>query len=157
FTADLRVLRRASGVLLRRQGVSCGQGGPVSPRTPSGSTPPVESPPARAPPDESGAPAATPRDEQGAAGAAGGAPARRDPLPVRAGGVRAAARARRTRGPDAHAEEPAAQVLLRRARLRAVRGDHAPPRVLPHARRDLDPRARRGRDRGARAAARDRR
>src|SRR5690606_20542281 len=36
-------------------------------------------------------------------------------------------------GPDASAEGAAEQALLRRARLGALRGDHAAPGVLPHS------------------------
>ena len=50
--------------------------------------------------------------------------------------------------PRAPAEGAAAQVLLRRARLRAVRPDHLAARVLPHARRALDPQPPRARHRG---------
>ena len=48
---------------------------------------------------------------------------------------------RRAGRPDRDAEDPAAQVLLRRARQRAVRRDHPAARVLPDPGRDLDPAA----------------
>ena len=53
----------------------------------------------------------------------------------------------RPRGPLVPVQGDAAEVLLRRARLGAVRGDHRAARVLPDPGRALDPRPRRRRDR----------
>ena len=60
------------------------------------------------------------------------------------------ARARRDRRPVAPEEEPPLPLLLRRARQRAVRGDHAPSRVLSDPRRDRHPRGQCARDRAGR-------
>ena len=66
---------------------------------------------------------------------------RRDPDRVVAlGGRRALARQRRARRPDAAVQGAAAQALLRRARLGAVRADLRAARVLPDAHRARDPR-----------------
>ena len=64
------------------------------------------------------------------------------------------ARRRRPRRPDALAQGAAAEVLLRRARLGAVRPDHDAARVLPDALRAPDPQPPRARDRRARPTPR---
>ena len=61
----------------------------------------------------------------------------------------ARARSRRARRPRRHAEDAAAEVVLRRPRQRAVRRDHPAARVLPHPHRALDPRRARARRRRA--------
>ncbi|CAA9239469.1 MAG: L-histidine N(alpha)-methyltransferase, partial [uncultured Corynebacteriales bacterium] len=60
------------------------------------------------------------------------------PPPARLPGRRAAGR--RVRRVDREPEEPAAQVVLRRARQHPVRADHPAGGVLPHPRRAGDPR-----------------
>ena len=52
-------------------------------------------------------------------------------------------------GSRCHAEDAAAEVVLRRPRLRAVRRDHPAARVLPDPHRAVDPRRARGRRRRA--------
>ena len=54
---------------------------------------------------------------------------------------------RRPPGPDPHAQDPAAEVVLRRPRQRPVRADHRTARVLPDPRRAGDPDRPRRRDR----------
>ena len=56
---------------------------------------------------------------------------------------------RRPPGPHVDAERAAAEVVLRRARLDALRGDHEAARVLPHRARAHHPRRARGRRRAA--------
>ena len=62
---------------------------------------------------------------------------------------------RRPRGPARRAEGAGAEVLLRRARLAALRADHRAGRVLPDPGRARDPRRALGRDRRRRRRARD--
>ena len=61
--------------------------------------------------------------------------------------IRSSGCSRRGGAPRTHvdAERAAAKVVLRRAGLRPVRPDHAPPRVLPHPSRARDPLFRGGR------------
>ena len=64
----------------------------------------------------------------------------RDRAAAARGLLRGGAARRRSQRPDRGAEVAAAQVVLRRARQRAVRGDHPAAGVLPDARRAGDPR-----------------
>ena len=75
-----------------------------------------------------------------------------DRRPPRPGRPRGRAARRRPARPHRHAEAPAAEVALRRARIGALRRHHAPPRVLPDALRAGDPRCARGDIAGAAGA-----
>ena len=70
-------------------------------------------------------------------------PPRRPPGPDAGAG----AGRRRPRGPDRRAQVAAAEVVLRRARLRALRAHHPPARVLPDPHRAGDPETARRRHR----------
>ena len=70
-----------------------------------------------------------------------------DTLPARRATSTAPCAPTSAAGLTGHAQDPAAQVVLRRARQRALRGDHPAARVLPDPRRAGDP----GRPRRARS------